>query len=225
MEPVFYQWSDPPADLRPERVPVGRMSYEAYRRLAETQDVRLEWVDGIAYALSTGTIRHATIATNVWKRVIGPAEASGCRVFSMSVSVRTPRRNEYVPDVFVDCAPPGPDDEDDHASATPCLIVEVLSPSTTSVDLDAKRPAYQEIPSLGAYLVVETEWRAVHHWWRDEAGAWQQRLVVGEGAIELPCPAGLTLTLAELYAGLQVPTEPPPPRIPRLRRVREPEPV
>lgn len=164
------------------------MSYEAYRHLAETENVRLEWVDCITYARRAGTIPHATIATNIWKRVIGPRSTSGCRAFSMSVSVRTPRRTEYIPDVFVDCVPPGRDDEEDHASETPCLIVEVRSSCSASVDLDARRPAYQEIPTLGAYLVVETEWRAVHRWWRDDAGAWQKALVTGEGALALPCP-------------------------------------
>lgn len=224
-EPLSYPWHDPPADLRPEHVLVGRMSYEAYRQLAETHELGLEYVDGVAYAVQTGNIRHATIATNVLRRVLGPADASGCRVFSMSVSVRTPRRNEYIPDLFVDCARPTRDDLDDHASETPCLIVEVVSPSTAFVDLEAKRPAYLEIPTLGAYLAVETDWRAVHRWWRTESGAWARGLVTGDGAVPLPCPVGVTLTLGDVYAGLQVPAEPPAPRIPHLRRVREPEPV
>jgi Uma2 family endonuclease len=131
--------------------------------------------------------------------------------------VRTPRGNEYAPDVVVVCGPRTPNGA--RYTESPCLVVEVLSPSTARTDLSEKRLAYQEIGTVGAYLVVEAEWRGVHRHWRDPAGAWRLETVTGDGAISLPCPAGEVLTLAEVYADLDLPAGPPP--VPRLRRVRE----
>lgn len=119
---------------------------------------------------------------------------------------------------MVSCGPKPPNDAlqlDD-----PCLAVEVLSPSTARTDHAEKLESYVEVPTLGAYLIVETIWRAVHRHWRDAQGTWRTELVAGTGGVvPLPCPAGGVLTLDEIYEGVELPPEPPTP--PRLRRVRE----
>ena len=45
------------------------------------------------------------------------------------------------------------------ALRSPCLIVEVLSESTARIDRREKLLAYQSLPSLQAYLLVEQEAR------------------------------------------------------------------
>lgn len=215
----------PPAPLveAESRTYVGRMTYAEYRRMDEASDVRLEYVDGVVYAMSGGTRAHSHIAANVLARLHTLCRGTDCSAHSQGFKVRTPRASEYVPDAFVECgAPPA------HAALyaeTPCVVVEVLSPSTARVDLNEKRPAYQEIPTLGAYLVVEAEWRGIHRHWRNADGSWQQQTITGDGEVPLPCPAGGVLTLGEVYEGLDLPSSPPPPPTPRLRRVREAAPA
>ena len=99
----------------------------------------------------------------------------------------------------------------------PCVVVEVLSPSTARQDLVEKRQAYREIPTVRAYLVVESAWRCLYRHWRDDEGGWQQETIAGVvGEILLPCPPGAVLSLDRIYAELDLPAEPP-----RPRRVRE----
>ena len=202
--------------------PVGPMTFDEYLAFEQESDVRHEYVGGYAYpypldvsAMSGGTRWHNRIIQNVagqlWLRTRGTA----CGAYSQGFKLRTPRGNAYYPDVVVGCGPPPPGDAlyfDD-----PCLAVEVLSPSTRRNDFGEKRESYLAIPTLGAYLVVESTWRAVHRHWRD-GGAWRTELSVGDGTIPLPCPAGGALTLAEIYEGVDVPDEPPRAR---LRRVKE----
>lgn len=202
-----------------ERTHVGRMPYDEYQRLDEGSDVRLEYVGGVVYAMSGGTRVHSRIAANALVRLHAMCVGTGCTAHSQGFKVRTPGQDEYVPDVFVEC---GPVDANAALYAeAPCVIVEVLSPSTARVDLNEKRWAYQEVPSLGAYLIIESEWRGVHRHWRDDAGTWRRDTIVGDGAVPLPCPAGGVLTLAEIYEELDLPPVAPEPRMPRLRRVRE----
>lgn len=198
---------------------IGPMPYAEYRRMDEASDARLEYVDGVVYAMSGGTAAHDVIVGNVLARLHGPARASGCRAYSQGVKLRTPHGREYVPDLTVVCGPRPPNAA--HAVEGPCLVAEVLSPSTARTDLSEKVLAYREIDTLGAYLVIESEWRGVHRHWRDAEGRWHLEEVVGDGSMPLPCPAGGVLTLAEIYEDLDLPAAPPPPPVPRLRRVRE----
>ncbi len=207
---------EPPA-ADGDRAYVGRMSYEEYRRYDHASELRHEYVDGVVYAVTGSTLAHGVISLNIAARLHGPARAAGCRTLCQTFKVRTPRGNEYVPDVVVVCGPRASNRA--LYTESPCLVVEVLSPGTARTDLSEKRLAYQEIGTVDAYLVVEAEWRGVHRHWRDPAGAWRLDTVTGDGAIALPCPAGEVLTLAEVYADLDLPAGPPP--VPRLRRGRE----
>jgi Uma2 family endonuclease len=211
----------PDPDDEPD-APVGPMTLEQYLAFEEASEVRHEFVGGYAYpvdatAMSGGTRAHNRIVLNVAGQLWLRTRGTGCETYDQSFKLRTPRGDVYYPDVMVSCGPTPPDDAlylDD-----PCLAVEVLSPSTARTDQNEKAGSYREVPSLGAYLVVETAWRAVHRRWRGADGVWRTETISGAaGAVPLPCPAG-ALTLDEIYEGTNLPPEPP--TGPRLRRVRE----
>jgi Uma2 family endonuclease len=123
-------------------------------------------------------------------------------------------RAVYYPDVMVACGP-GPANE--YVEDAPCLVVEVLSPSTEHIDRREKRVAYQQIASVRAYLIVDQERRVVDWYARGDDGAWTHVTLVEQGEIALACPA-VTLTLDEIYEGVELPPA-------ESRRVREDETV
>ena len=188
--------------------PIGPMSFDAYLRFSERYEVRYEYMGGFAYAMSGGTRAHHDVGFNIAIALRSRTSGTPCRAYAQAFRVRTPRGDAYFPDAMVACgARPTGDAEylDD-----PCLIIEVLSRSTARTDHGEKRLAYQEIPSLRAYLIVESTWRAVHRHWRDDTGEWQRETISGaSGSVPLPCPAGATLTLEEIYEDVALPTEPP----------------
>lgn len=191
-----------------------RMTFEEYLAFAGRSDQGFELMDGVVYAMSSGTSAHNAIAINATVALHPAAERAGCRVFSQGFVVRTRRDSGYVPDVVVICEPLRPD-----AAFTrePCLIVEVLSPSTARIDFGEKLRAYKRLPTLQAYWIVETRWRAVHRHWRDAASRWRSEEVIGAGVLPVPCPAGVEpLSLDVVYRGVPADREPPP-----LRRVYE----
>lgn len=200
-----------------EVVFLGRMTLDEYFRYDEASPLRLEYVDGAVYAMSGTKSGHSRIVANITGTLYPSARRSGCRIDSQGLKLRTPRGDRYVPDVMVSCGPPPP--RTAREIADPCLIVEVLSRSTERTDTGEKRAAYQEIPSVSAYLIVETAWRAVHRHWRDATGRWRYDLLAGNDPVPLPCPADGVLTLADIYYGIDDLPETPP--APRLRRVRE----
>ena len=100
---------------------------------------------------------------------------------------------------MVVCEPPG---ESRGFETSPCLLVEVASPSTEPIDRREKMLAYRKIPTLRAYLIVAQDERRVERHWRDASGEWRQGEAVGEGGfVPIPCPE-TKLPLTELYEGL-----------------------
>lgn len=200
-----------PDPSRPEEpVRVGPMSFDAYLRFSEQEENRYEYIGGFAYAMSGGTHAHHDIGLNIAMVLRTRTPGTSCRAYHQGFRVRTPRGDVYYPDVMLSCGPRPSGDALDLED--PCLIVEVLSPSTARTDLGEKLLAYQEVPTLHAYLVVETAWRAVHRHRRDDAGPWQRETITdATGVLPLPCPAGATLTLAEIYEDVDVPADPPRP--------------
>ncbi|GJG86489.1 hypothetical protein tb265_16700 [Gemmatimonadetes bacterium T265] len=200
-----------------EVMPVGEMTFAEYLVFDDgSRERRYEYVGGVVYGMSYSTLAHGAIAANVAFRLTASAPDGNCFVLSNSARVLTPRGSTYVPDVVVDCGPQPP--AVSLYREHPCLLVEVLSPSTRQVDLTDKLEEYREIETLQAYWIIESTWRCVYRHWRDVGGAWRYEEIVGDGAVPVPCPVATSLTLDQIYQRVDVPREPPPPH---LRRVRE----
>jgi Uma2 family endonuclease len=176
------------------------LSVEEYLAFEAASPVRHEFVDGEIYAMSGATRRHSQIATNIVAQCWNAARGGPSRVHRGEVKLKI-GRIYYYPDVMVAC---GPEPDDPHVEDAPCLVVEVLSPSTESTDRREKLMVYRHLASLGAYLIVDQDRRLVERYWRDADGGWRHATLEARGAIPLPCPE-LTLTLDEIYEGVELP--------------------
>lgn len=174
------------------------ISLEEYLRLEESASVRHEYVDGEVHALAGASLRHNRIVVNIATRLHTVARGGPCRVYVEAVKLRAARNVIYYPDVMVACGPEGDDPLVEHA---PCLVVEVLSPSTQETDRREKALVYKGIPGLRAYVIVHQDMRRVERHWRDDDGAWWHADVAFEGRVPIPCPE-VVLTLDELYEGI-----------------------
>jgi Uma2 family endonuclease len=180
--------------ITPHKLP----SVEEYLALEEESTVRHEYVAGMIHAHAGATKRHYRIALNIATRLVEAARGGSCRVYSSDVKLRAADDVFYYPDVMVVC---GPENDEPLYEDAPCLIVEVVSPGTESVDRREKAFTYRKIPSLYAYLIVDQDRRWVERHWRDEHGEWRQGGVADEGFVPIPCPE-TRLSLDEIYEGL-----------------------
>jgi Uma2 family endonuclease len=80
----------------------------------------------------------------------------------------------------------------------PCVIVEVLSESTARKDLHEKRFVYQSIRGLELYLLVDSQTRQIHGFYRSPEG-WQECVFHTGEEIPVPC-VDAALTHAQIYA-------------------------
>lgn len=177
------------------------LKLEEYLELEEASDVRHEYVAGMIYALAGATKRHDRIAGSIYARLWLAARAGPCRVYSNDVKMRAAADLLYYPDVTVTCV-----EDPGHPliEESPCLLVEVTSPSTERIDRREKLLASQQIPTLQAYLIVSHDRRRVSRHWRDLEGSWRHAEVAGSGMVPIPCPT-IELSLEEIYEGVEVP--------------------
>jgi Uma2 family endonuclease len=176
------------------------LSVEDYLELEEMSSVRHEYIAGRIYALSGASKRHNQIALNIAGRLLSATRGGPCRIYMSDVKLRAAEDVIYYPDVMVAC---GPEGEHPLIEDAPCLVVEVISPSTETIDRREKLAAYKRIPTLQAYVIVDQDMRRVERHWRDPEGVWWDADLVGEGRVPLPCPE-VELTLDEIYEGVQI---------------------
>ena len=186
------------------------MTVEEYFRFEESAPEKYEYIGGEVYAMSTATVRHDRIVTNVLVRLSLMARPGPCDVFSGDMRVQVARDRYYHPDAAVACTPVA---DSDICVRDPCVVVEVTSPSTARIDRGEKLDAYRSIATLRAYLIIDHRRRRVERHSRDErTGEWLREEIVGEGRVRIPC-LDVDLTLEEIYERVELPS------------VNEPEPV
>src|SRR5713226_1892094 len=109
------------------------MSIEEYLHLDSSSiETRYEYIDGHVRMLAGGTPDHAKIGANTIGVLYGLLEGTACSVYTSDVRVCLSETRYVHPDVSVSCDARDQDQED--MIQYPCLIIEVLSPSTEAYD-------------------------------------------------------------------------------------------
>ncbi|MGB3634294.1 MAG: Uma2 family endonuclease [Rubrobacteraceae bacterium] len=183
--------------------PQEPLTVEDYLELERESEVCHEYVAGEIHAHAGGTRGHNKISANILAALWNAAREGDCQVYGSDMMLRTAADVFYYPDVMVVCpSEDEPDNDEALFEDSPCLVVEVTSPSTENIDRREKLLAYRNITSLKAYLIVDQRELRVERHWRDESGRWWRAEPVGtEGIVPVPCPE-TELTLPQIYEGL-----------------------
>jgi len=98
-----------------------------------------------------------------------------------------------------------PDDDHPNYKTHPCIIIEVLSPSTANTDRREKWHAYRSIENLNAYLMVDADQRRVDYCIRDEQRQWVRGCLEADEVLTLNCgQLKVPLCLDDLYEDVAV---------------------
>jgi Uma2 family endonuclease len=177
------------------------MTLEEYLAFEEKSAIKHEYIAGEVFAMSGVTTRHNLLTLNLSRLLHGAARRRGCRVFAVDVKLRAAADRIYYPDLMVACGQAG---EVERIVDQPVVVVEVTSPSTRATDRREKLDAYQRMPSLRTYLIVEQRRRQVILYTRSHASEWRRDEFPGSG--DVPVPAlDVTLTLDEIYEDVPLP--------------------
>jgi Uma2 family endonuclease len=146
------------------------MSAEEYLVWEATQEERYEYWDGEVVMMSGATRNHNRISLNFSKLLDNALADRSCEVYIVDVKVQVePGQKYFYPDVVVTC---DQRDTDPQWVQFPCLIIEVLSPSTEAADRGKKFAKYRQSPTLQEYVLVQVTQPGVEVFRRNEQGKW-----------------------------------------------------
>lgn len=170
---------------------------EAYFAWEAHQLEKHELIEGKVYAMSGGSQNHSAIAINLLLILRSHLRGGPCRVFNSDLKVNLLNTANYTyPDLSVTC-----DRRDqDHALyiTYPCLIIEVLSPSTEAYDRGKKFQNYRRNPNLVDYVLVSSEEIAIEIYHRNSAGEWVIKSYQSGDLVSLDS-IGLTVPIEQIY--------------------------
>ncbi len=176
------------------------VSEDAYLAAEALSAVKHEFVGNQAHAMAGASERHNIVAGNLFAACHG-SERGACRPFIGDMRLRLRLDGGaiyYYPDVMLVC---DPQDNDSMFKTSPCMIAEVMSPSTMLLDRREKLNAYQKLPMLRECLLIAQDEPLVEHYRRLNMRDWGVSMLGLADTLELAC-IPLTLSVADLYRGV-----------------------
>lgn len=168
-------------------------SLEDYLQLdRNSSEARYEYIDGHIRMLAGGTPDHAKISANMIGTLYGLLES----VYTSDVRVCLSETRYVYPDVSVSCDTR--DQERGDMLSSPCLIIEVLSPSTEGYDRGRKMAYYRECPTVREYVLVDSVRPSIEVFKRESGKLWTYYAFGPGDEVEL-ASLGLRFPLAKIY--------------------------
>ncbi|MDR0494088.1 MAG: Uma2 family endonuclease [Treponema sp.] len=138
---------------------MGNSTYVDYKRW-DTKGERFELIYGEAFAMSAPNSKHQEILGEIFAQFHAYLRAKPCKVYPAPYDVRLFYREDenddtvVQPDIVVVC------DEKKRGSegcrGAPDLIIEILSPSNTAIEMERKLKLYQDA-GVREYWIVDPE--------------------------------------------------------------------
>ncbi|MTJ07655.1 Uma2 family endonuclease [Anabaena sp. UHCC 0204] len=137
----------------------------------ETSPIKHEYRQGQVYAMAGASNTHVVITLNIASLLRNHLRGSGCQAYVADTKAHIELIDTYYyPDVIVSC------DQRDKAFNNflryPCLIIEVLSPTTEAFDRGDKFADYRQLESLQEYVLVSQNRTNVEVFRRNAEGQW-----------------------------------------------------
>jgi Uma2 family endonuclease len=194
-----------------------RLTAAEYLAIESISEIRHEFLDGEMFAMSGGSLWHNLIKDNFARAVANRLSGGTCRVVTSDQRLKVDATGLYTyPDVLVFCGPPVMEDGVHHTLTNASLVAEVLSNSTEKYDRGIKFSHYRRLDILQEYLLIAQDRFSVEVFQRQGDGsssagsdAWLLSAAAEREAEVRLSSLGIAVPLAEIYAGVEFPPEPP----------------
>ena len=185
-----------------------KITPEEYLFLERQSDARHEYKNGAMSPMTGATLKHNLLVVSLiglLYRLVGKQQWT---VLPSDMRVRIGSTSDYTyPDVVVVCETPLLEDSYNDTLLNPCVIFEVLSPTTERYDRGDKFAKYRTIDSLTDYLLVSQEKAQIEHYVRQPDNKWLLSEHIGLSESVTIETLDCQLSLAEVYEKIDLKAE------------------
>lgn len=180
----------------------------AYRKITADQflamdfgtDKKFELEDGVIVMMTGGTEAHAWVQGNIHSWLRQRLRGTGCRPYNADMAVCVSETEVRYPDISIYCdQPPREQLADRRTLSNPRVVIEVLSPSTTTLDQGTKLEEYKRIDSIRTIGFVDPVNEMCRTVERQAQDGWLDRIFSGSAGLAIPTLA-LIIPHAEIFA-------------------------
>jgi Uma2 family endonuclease len=176
-----------------------RVSVANYLEREELATEKHELHEGEVMLMSGGSDRHGLIGSALNGLLFAALRRKPCTFLNADNKVVVfATGSHYYPDSMIAC-PPNFVNRSSGVIDNPTVIFEVLSPSTAAFDRGPKFRAYEQIPSLQDYVLIESEDVFVEVFSRQSDGTWRRTTFSGQESIAKIPSVNIEIALSELY--------------------------
>lgn len=126
--------------------------------LAYQEQPREELLNGKIYMMSSPTVNHSQIASNIYYAFRSYLKGKTCRAFNDGVDVYLTEKDRVIPDAMIVCNKNNIKLDGIHGA--PDLVVEVLSPGTAKNDKGYKKDLYEK-SGVKEYWIIDPVPRSI----------------------------------------------------------------
>lgn len=163
-------------------------------------DKKFELDNGVIYMMTGGTEAHAWVQGNIFAWLRTKLRGTGCRPYGSDMALRISGTDVRYPDIAIYCEqPPRNDLSGLKLLDNPTVVIEVLSPATTTFDQGSKLDEYRAIPSVRTIAFVDPVNEMCRTMERQSKTGWLDDMFSGQRGIPIPT-LNMTIPHDEIFA-------------------------
>ncbi|HEU0067117.1 MAG TPA: Uma2 family endonuclease [Sphingomonas sp.] len=177
-----------------------KITAEEFLAMDFATDRRFELDDGVIVMMAGGTEAHAWVQGNVFAWLRQALRGSGCRPYGPDMALRINDTDVRYPDISIYCGrSPSDDQKAVRALTDPAVVIEILSPSTTTLDQGTKLDLYKSLPSIRTIAFVDPATAMTRTVERTSSTAWLDQIFSATRGIVIPT-LGIAIPHDEIFA-------------------------
>jgi len=176
------------------------VTVEQYLMQESQANEKSELIEGVLVPMAGASANHNLLTGKLHARLLLALEDQDYTVLMSDMRLGLPDYATYTyPDILVVRGEPQFQSPKQTEVLNPCLLVEVLSPSTDRYDKTDKFRLYRSLPSLEEYLLISQTDYLVQQYTKVDDRRWLLQDWIGLEAIFNLSSLGVEITLKDLY--------------------------
>lgn len=189
-------------ELREPTVAYGKnkLTPEEYLEWESTALQKHEYYRGELFVMAGASVRHNVIAKNLMIGIGMRLQGKQCQPYGSDLRIHIPENTLFTyPDISIICRDVIEEETSDDYTIEPTVIIEILSPSTKGYDRGEKFRLYRDIPTLKAYILIDSESIAIEVFRINASGHWELEEYKSLNEVLAIPVVDLTIPLHDIY--------------------------